>query len=100
MVWLVSDPEAAGKMVAELGVIPYKTAPESANGFLADAAEYTANGCYVMNWATNYQPNVDEYRAALVSALNAYNADQSAANWESVRVAFVDGWAAQYAAVN
>ena len=100
MVWLVSDPEAAGMMVNELGVLPYKNAPESTNGFLADAAQYTANGCYVMNWATNYQPNVDEYRAALVSALNAYNADQSDANWENVRIAFVDGWAAQYQAVN
>ncbi|MBD5118763.1 MAG: ABC transporter substrate-binding protein [Clostridiales bacterium] len=100
MVWLVSDPEAAGQMVEQLGVLPYKNAPESTNGFLADAAQYTANGCYVMNWATNYQPNVDEYRAALVSALNAYNADQSDANWENVRIAFVDGWAAQYQAVN
>ena len=53
-----------------------------------------------MNWATNFQPNVDEYRAALVSALNAYNADQSDANWEGVRTAFVDGWAAQYQTVN
>ena len=51
-------------------------------------------------WATNFQPNVDEYRAALVSALNAYNADQSDANWEGVRTAFVDGWAAQYQTVN
>ena len=43
---------------------------------------------------------MDEYRAALVSALNAYNADQSDANWEGVRTAFVDGWAAQYQTVN
>ena len=100
MVWLVSDPDAAGKMVEQLGVLPYKSAPESANGFLADAAEYTANGCYVMNWATNYQPNVDEYRRGLVAALNQYNANQSDANWEQFRTAFVDGWAAQYAAVN
>ena len=100
MVWCVTDPEASRMLVDTFGIMPYKNAVESTNGFLADAAEYTANGCYVMNWATNYQPNVDEYRAALVSALNGYNADQSAANWENVRVAFVDGWAAQYAAVN
>ena len=100
MVWLVSDPDAAGKMVEQLGVLPYKNAPESANGFLADAAAYTADGCYVMNWATNYQPNVDEYRRGLVAALNQYNADQSDANWAQFRTAFVDGWAAQYNAVN
>ena len=53
-----------------------------------------------MDWATNYQPNVDEYRKALVAALNAYNADQSEANWESVKTAFVDGLAVQYQAAN
>jgi raffinose/stachyose/melibiose transport system substrate-binding protein len=100
MVWLVSDPNASAKMVEQLGVLPYKNAPASANGFLADAANYTDNGCYVMDWATNYQPNVDEYRAGLVSALNQYNADQSDANWANVETAFVQGWATQYAAVN
>jgi len=100
MVWLVSDPEAAELMVEQLGILPYKNAPDSTNGFLNDAARYTADGCYVMDWATNYQPNVDTYRAGLVSALNQYCADQSDANWEAVRTAFVDGWAAQYKAVN
>ncbi len=100
MVWCVTDPEASRILVDSFGIMPYKNSAESTNGFLANAAEYTANGCYVMNWATNFQPNVDEYRAALTSALNAYNADQSEANWENVRVAFVDGWAAQYNAVN
>ncbi len=100
MVWLVTDPDASAKMVEQLGIMPYKSAAASTNGFLADAAEYEANGCYVMNWATNYQPNVDEYRATLVAALNQYNADQSDANWETVRTAFVDGWATQYQAVN
>lgn len=100
MVWLVSDPEASAKMVEQLGVLPYKHAPESSNGFLADANRYAENGCYIMDWATNYQPNVDDYRAALVSALNAYNADQSEENWQAVVTAFVDGWAQQYAAAN
>lgn len=98
MVWLVTDPDASAKMVEQLGIMPYKSAVKSSNGFLNDAAKYTDNGCYVMDWATNYQPNVDDYRAALVSALNQYNADQSDANWEAVKTAFVDGWATQYAA--
>ena len=100
MVWLVTDPEASAKMVEQLGVMPYKSAVKSTNGFLNDANTYSANGCYVMDWATNYQPNVDDYRAALVSALNAYNADQSDANWQAVVTAFVDGWAVQYKAAN
>ena len=100
MVWLVSDPEANALMVEQLGIMPYKHAVESSNGFLNDAAAYTADGCYVFDWATNYQPNVDEYRAGLVSALNAYCADQSDANWALVKTAAIDGWATQYAAAN
>ncbi|MBQ9058058.1 MAG: ABC transporter substrate-binding protein [Atopobiaceae bacterium] len=100
MVWLVSNPDASAKMVEQLGIMPYTNAAESTNGFLLNAAEYTADGCYVMDWATNYQPNVDQYRAALVSALNAYNSDPSDSNWDDVKKAFVDGWATQYKAAN
>ena len=98
MVWLVTDPEASSALVRELGVMPFPRVPASENGFLRNAEEYTARGCYVMDWATNFQPNVDQYRAGLVSALNQYCADPSDETWASVRSAFVDGWAAQYAA--
>ena len=100
MVWCVTNEEASRKLVDTFGVMPYKSAAESTNGFLAAANKYSADGCYVMDWATNYQPNVDEYRKALVSALNAYNADQTEANWEKVKTAFVDGWAYQYKQIN
>ena len=100
MVWLVSDPEASAAMVKELGIIPYKNAPASKNGFLNDAAKYTAAGHYVMDWATGCQPNVNEYRSGLVAALNRYCADQSEANWAAVRAAFVEGWASQYTKIN
>ena len=100
LVWCVTDPEASRMLVDSFGVMPYKNAAESTNGFLAAADAYTADGCYVMDWATNYQPNVDDYRATLVAALNQYNADQSDANWETVRTAFVEGWAAQYQLAN
>jgi raffinose/stachyose/melibiose transport system substrate-binding protein len=100
MVWCVTNEKASRKLVDTFGVMPYKSAAESTNGFLAAANQYSANGCYVMDWATNYQPNVDEYRKALVSALNAYNADQTEANWAKVKTAFVDGWAYQYAQIN
>lgn len=100
MVWCVTNEEASRKLVDTFGVMPYKSAAESANGFLAAANKYSADGCYVMDWATNYQPNVDEYRKALVSALNAYNANQTEANWAKVKTAFVDGWAHQYEQIN
>ena len=100
MVWCVTNEEASRKLVDTFGVMPYKSAAESTNGFLAAANKYSADGCYVMDWATNYQPNVDEYRKALVSALNAYNANQTEANWAEVKTAFVDGWAYQYEQIN
>ena len=73
MLWLTTDKDASQVMVDQLGGFTYKDVPVATNPFLKSADEYTANGCYVMDWATNYQPNVDEYRAALVSALNAYS---------------------------
>ena len=96
MVWCVTNEEASRKLVDSFGVMPYKSAAESSNAFLAAADKYTADGCYVMDWATNYQPNVDDYRATLVSALNQYNADPTDATWAQVVTAFVDGWAVQY----
>ena len=100
MKWLVTDKEASEKAVATFGVMPYKSAAESTNPFLAQANAYLGNGCYNMWWATNYQPNVDAYRATAVSALNDYNANPTADNWAKVVAAFIDGWATQYQAAN
>ena len=100
MTWLVTDPEASAKAVATFGVMPYKAAAASTNPFLAQANAYLADGCYNMWWATNFQPNVDAYRATAVSALNQYNANPTDANWETVVTAFIEGWATQYKAAN
>ena len=80
--------------------MPYTHAAPSTNKFLAAANDYANAGNYVMTWAFNYEPNVDEYRAGLVAAMNQYDADQTAENWELVKTALVDGWATQYAAAN
>lgn len=96
LVWCVTDPEASRKLVDTFGVMPYKNSAESRNGFLAAANKYIDNGCYIMDWATSYQPNVDNYRAGLVSALNEYNSDRSDSNWQKVKTAFVEGWASNY----
>ncbi len=100
LVWLVTDPEASEMAVNTFGVMPYKSAAESTNRFLAQANEYLANGCYNFAWVTNYQPNVDTYRAAAVSAMNAYNANPSDETWATVVTAFISGWAVQYEAAN
>ena len=100
MYWMVTDAEASRMLVDSFGVMPYKQAVESTNPFLAEANAYSAAGNYVMPWVTNFQPNVNDYRSALVSAMNQYDADQTDANWELVKTAFVDGWAVQYKAAN
>ena len=100
MKWGVTDPEASAIAVGTFGVMPYKNAAASSNPFLAIANEYAANGHYNMAWVTNFQPNVDAYRNAAVSALNDYNADPSDENWAKVVTAFIDGWAVQYKAAN
>lgn len=100
MVWLVSDPDASKTMVENLGILPYKNSPEGDNPYLNNAKEYQDKGCYTMDWATNFQPNVNDYRAALVSALNSYTADPSDSTWADFETAFVDGWASNYKKVN
>jgi len=100
MYWLVTDAEASEMAVATFGAMPYKQAPASTNPFLKNSGEYAANGCANMWWATNYQPNVDAYRAALVSAINDYNQNPCDDTWATVEAAFVQGWATQYQAAN
>ena len=100
MYWLVTDAEASALAVETFGVMPYTKAVASANPFLAMANELAGAGKANMWWATNYQPDVDNYRAALVSALNDYNADPTDAKWEAVETAFVAGWATCYANAN
>ena len=100
MYWLVTNEEASAKLNETFGVMPYTHAAKSTNKFLADADSYTTAGNYTMTWAFNYTPNVNEWRAGLVAAMNAYDADQTDANWENVKTAFVEGWAAQYKAAN
>ncbi len=96
MVWMVTSEKGTKALAETFGAIPYKSAAASGNVFLDAANEYSNEGKYVMTWAFNYTPNVDDWRAGLVSAMNIYDADQTDANWENVRTAFIQGWATQY----
>ena len=98
--WLVTDAEAAQVVVDNLGAIPFKSAPASSNAFLANGNDLAAAGNYTLTWAFNHTPNVDSFRATLVTALTAYSADPTDANWDAVVSAYVDGWAIEYATVN
>ena len=98
--WLVTDEVAAQKMVDTLGALPFKAAPASSNTFLANGNDLLAKGNYNVSWAFNHTPNVDSWRATVVTALAKYSADPTDANWAEVVSAFVDGWAAEYNIVN
>ena len=100
MVWMVTS-ETGTKLLAQtFGAIPYKKAAPSNNVFLDQANEYNKNGCYVMTWAFNYTPAVDDWRAGVVSAMNQYDNAPSDATWKGVETAFVQGWANHYAKNN
>ena len=100
MKWVVTSESGTKMMAEQFGPIPFKNAAESANVFFNDANAYMADGKYTVTWAFNHTPNVDSWRAGIVSALAAYSANQTDANWEAVESAFVDGWAIEYAAQN
>ena len=98
LVWLVSDPEASAVYVQQLGAVPFKNCPASSNKFVADGNAMLAAGKTSISWAFNYTPNVDAWRATVVTALAAYSAGTG--TWEGVVTAFVDGWAYEYGVVN
>ena len=98
--WVVTSDEGTKMMAEQFGPIPFKNAKESENVFFNDANAYMANGNYTVTWAFNHTPNVDSWRATVVTALAAYSADQTDANWDAVKTAFVDGWAYEYSVQN
>ena len=97
MKWLVTSKEGTKVMAEQFGAIPYKKAADSGNVFLKNANDLLEAGNYNVDWSFNYTPNVDEWRASLVAAMNKYDAGGS---WDDVKTAFVQGWAAQYKAAN
>jgi raffinose/stachyose/melibiose transport system substrate-binding protein len=98
LVWLVSDKEAAAVYVEQLGAVPFKNAPASTNKFVADGNAMLAAGKTSISWAFNYTPNVDSWRATVVTALAGYSAGTS--EWSAVEDAFVKGWEIEYNKVN
>ena len=96
MKWVVTSEEGTAMLAKEFGPCPFKNAKTPDNVFFADANDLTAEGKYVVTWAFNYTPAVDDWRAAVVDALSQYTAGTG--EWDAVVEAFVDGWATQYAA--
>ena len=98
--WVVTSEAGTTMMSQQFGAIPFKAAPAVTNGFILNGDALLENGCYSVTWAFNDTPNVDSYRATLVTALAAYSANPTDDNWANVVSAYVDGWAIEYAVVH
>jgi len=95
--WCVTSEKGTTTMANDMGfVIPFKAAVESPNLFVKVDNEMTAAGKTPVSWNFPTMPS-EEWKNGVGSALTAYAADQTDANWELVVKAFVDGWAAEAA---
>ena len=108
MEWLVAD-EAALKAICGSAnampsggdgmgfVIPFNGNLESDNLLVNIANDYVKEGKTPVSWNFTTMPS-EQWKNDLGSALTTYAADQSDANWDLVKSAFVDGWAKEAAA--
>ena len=87
-------------MADDMGfTIPFDTAQEPANIFVKQDAALTAAGKTPVAWNFSTMPS-EEWKNGVGQALTAYAADQTDANWDAVKSAFVDGWASEYQLAN
>lgn len=98
--WCVTSETGTKALAEDMGfVIPFKQAQEAANLFVKQDGEYSSAGKTPVKWCFTTMPS-EEWKNGVGTALTAYAADQSDANWEAVKTAFVDGWATEYQLAN
>ena len=94
MYWCVTSDAGVEAMTSgdKMGFnIPFKSNPESKNVLFNLA---NANTGTPVSWNFTTMPS-EEWKNTLGQALTVYAADQTDANWEQVRSAFVDNWATE-----
>lgn len=100
MNWCVTSEEGTTAMADEMGfVIPFKDAKLSENVFVLEDVKLTEEGKTPVSWNFTTMPS-EEWKNALASALTAYAADPTDANWEEVEKAFVENWKTEYDLAN
>ena len=96
--WVVTSEEGTDALANKMGFVsPFKKAKEATNYLVKLANESVASGKTPVSWNFPTMPS-EAWKDDVGSALTAYAAKPSDDTWESVKVAFVDGWAAEYAA--
>ena len=100
MNWCVTSELGTKTMADDMGFnIPFKKAQESQNLFIKEDKQMTEDGKTPVAWNFSTMPS-EEWKNGVGSALTAYAADQTDANWDAVVSAFVDGWASEYKLAN
>ena len=98
--WVVTSETGLNSLCKEMGfVIPFNKALEADNKFVQEANAMIAAGKKAIGWNFPTMPS-EEWKNGVGSALTAYAADQTDANWEAVEKAFVEGWATEYQLAN
>lgn len=98
MNWCVTSETGVESMCEDMGfVIPFNANLESENVLVNEANKYLDEGKTPVSWNFSTMPS-EEWKNGVGSALTAYAADQTDANWDKVVTAFVDGWATEAAA--
>ncbi len=98
MNWCVTSETGVNAMCKDMGfVIPFKSNLDSENVLVNAANDYLDAGKTPVTWNFTTMPS-EEWKNGVGSALTAYAADQSDANWDAVKKAFVEGWATEAAA--
>ncbi len=93
--WVVTSDIGTTALAESMGfAAPFKNAKPVDNVLSNIIDESVDEGKYNVSWVFNYTPNVDSWRADLVSALAAYSAGN--AKWDDVKKAFVEGWEKHY----
>ncbi len=96
MYWCVTSDQGTTSLAQKMNfVIPFKKALDSDNLFVKQDREYTKEGKTPVSWNFPTMPS-EEWKNGVGSALTAYAADETDANWDAVVSAFVDGWATEY----
>ena len=75
-------------------VTPFKKNLESTNLLVNIANQYVAEGKTPVSWNFTTMPS-ETWKNEVGSALTVYASDQTDANWDLVKKAFVEGWATE-----
>lgn len=96
--WVVTSETGTDALATKMNFVsPIKKAKATSNYLNKIATDYMAAGKNPVSWNFPTMPS-EQWKNDLGSALTAYAAKQTDANWEQVKTAFVDGWAKEYAA--